>query len=55
MLVVTRKVGEVVLIGEDIRVMVVEVRGKQVRLGITAPPSLAVKREDQGKSKSAKT
>jgi carbon storage regulator len=44
MLVLTRRVGEEVLIGGDVRVTVVAVRGKQVRLGVTAPPSVPVAR-----------
>jgi carbon storage regulator len=47
MLILTRKVGETVLIGENIRIMVVEVRGKQVRLGIEAPPDLLVLRTEE--------
>jgi carbon storage regulator len=46
MLVLTRRVGEEVLIANDIRVRVLEVRGHQVRLGITAPPSVHVAREE---------
>jgi carbon storage regulator len=42
----TRKVGETVLIGKNIRIMVVEVRGKQVRLGIEAPADLLVLRTE---------
>ena len=42
MLIPTRKVDETVLIGENIRITVVNVRGKQVRLGIEAPPDLLV-------------
>jgi len=44
MLVVSRKVGEAIIIGQDIRVTVVEIRGKQVRLGIEAPAELLVLR-----------
>jgi carbon storage regulator len=47
MLILTRKVGETVLIGENIRIMVVEVRGKQIRLGIEAPPGLLVSRAEE--------
>jgi carbon storage regulator len=46
MLILTRKVGESVLIGENIRIIVVQVRGKQVRLGIEAPPDLLVLRAE---------
>jgi carbon storage regulator len=46
MLVLTRRVGEEVLIGDDIRVKVVAIRGHQVRLAITAPPSVVVARRE---------
>ncbi len=44
MLILTRKVDEVILIGDDIRIKIVEIRGKQVRLGIEAPDHLSIKR-----------
>ena len=44
MLVLTRKAGETVTIDGDIVVQVVQVRGKQVRLGISAPKSKRVQR-----------
>jgi carbon storage regulator len=44
MLVITRKENEVLLIGENIKIMVLEVRGKQVRLGIEAPADIMVLR-----------
>jgi len=47
MLILTRKVGETVMIGENIRIMVVEVRGKQVRLGIEASPDLLILRTEE--------
>ena len=47
MLILTRKVGETILIGENIRIMVVQIRGKQVRLGIEAPPDLLVLRTEE--------
>ena len=46
MLVISRKAGQSVMIGEDITVKVVEVRGQQVRIGIEAPPQVAVAREE---------
>lgn len=46
MLILTRKAGEVLLIGSDITVTVLEVRGKQVRLGIKAPQEVPVLREE---------
>ena len=46
MLILTRKIGETVAIGDEVKVRVVEVKGRQVRLGITAPATLAVHREE---------
>ena len=46
MLVLTRRCGESVTIGPDIRVVVLGVRSGQVRLGIEAPPAVAVHREE---------
>jgi carbon storage regulator len=46
MLILTRRIGETVMIGQDITVTVVEVKGTQVRLGISAPKAVAVHRED---------
>jgi carbon storage regulator len=52
MLSVTLKENEKVLIGNDISVMVVEIRGNQIRLGIEAPAGLLVLREKlAGKAK----
>ena len=47
MLLIARKVNETVLIGENIRIMVVSIRGKQVRLGIETPPNLLVLRGEE--------
>jgi len=46
LLILTRKVGETVAIGDDVKVQVVDVKGRQVRLGISAPAALAVHREE---------
>ncbi|MGN6088798.1 MAG: carbon storage regulator CsrA [Actinomycetes bacterium] len=46
MLVLSRKVGESIVIGDDITVTVLEVRGDVVRLGINAPRSVTVHREE---------
>jgi carbon storage regulator len=46
MLVLTRRIGEEILIAGSIRVAVVAVKGKQVRLGITAPSSIPVARRE---------
>jgi carbon storage regulator len=46
MLILTRRVGEVLRIGEDVSVTVLGVKGKQIRLGISAPKDVAVHREE---------
>lgn len=46
MLILARKVGQHIVIGGEIEITVVEVRGDQVRLGITAPRSIAVHRKE---------
>jgi carbon storage regulator len=46
MLILTRRVGESLKIGEDVTVTVLGVKGNQVRVGIAAPKSVAVHREE---------
>ena len=46
MLILTRRVGEALKLGEDITVTVQGVRGNQVRIGIDAPKSVAIQREE---------
>lgn len=46
MLVLTRRVGERILLGEEIQVTVVSVRGEQVRLGIEAPAEVSICRSE---------
>lgn len=46
MLILTRHVGENVIVGDDIVISVIEVRGDAVRIGIEAPRSLSVHREE---------
>ncbi len=46
MLVLTRKVGEGISIGDDIKIVVMQIKGKQVRLGIKASASTVVHREE---------
>ena len=46
MLILTRRVGETVMIGEDITVTVLGVKGNQVRVGVNAPRNVAVHREE---------
>ena len=46
MLYLTRKVGETVIINNDIEVTVIEVRGKSIKLGFTFPPEASVLRKE---------
>jgi carbon storage regulator len=46
MLVLTRKLGEGITIGNGIRVMILGIRGNQVRLGIDAPPQTEIYRDE---------
>ena len=46
MLVLTRKVGESIKINDDVKVTVIEVKGKNIRLGIEAPKTTKVYREE---------
>ena len=54
MLVLTRKINEAVVLGDHIKVMVIQIRGKQVILGIEAPPGVLIIREEENLSKRAK-
>ncbi len=46
MLILTRKAGESITIGDNIRVIILELKGNQVRIGIDAPRSIPVYREE---------
>ena len=46
MLILTRRVGETLVIGDDIRITVLGTRGNQVRMGVNAPKNVAVHREE---------
>lgn len=46
MLTLSRKVGQVIFVGDDIRITVVEIRGGSVTIGVDAPREIAVDREE---------
>ncbi len=46
MLILTRKPGERIVIGSDVVLTVVRIQGDKIRLGITAPPTVPVHREE---------
>lgn len=46
MLVLTRKPGESLHIGDDIKVTLMEIKGNQIRVGVDAPPSVKIYREE---------
>lgn len=46
MLILTRRIGETLIIGDDVNITVLGVKGNQVRLGINAPKDVTVHREE---------
>ena len=49
MLVLSRKVGQRIILGPDIEITVVQIRGQRVRLGVTAPREVSVNRLERRK------
>ncbi len=46
MLILTRRIGETLVIGDDVKVTILDVQGNQVRIGVDAPQEVAVYREE---------
>lgn len=46
MLVVTRRIGEKIMIGDDVEIVVIGIQGNQVRIGVKAPKDVGVHREE---------
>ena len=46
MLILTRKLGESIAIGDRIKVTLMEVQGKQVKIGVLAPPTVSIHRQE---------
>ncbi|WP_152224107.1 carbon storage regulator CsrA [Pseudomonas sp. SCB32] len=46
MLILTRNIGKAIRIGDDIEIVILHVKGHQVRIGVTAPPDIAVHRDE---------
>ena len=46
MLILTRRIGETLIIGDDVKITVLGVRGNQVRIGVDAPRNVAVHRKE---------
>ena len=46
MLILTRRVGETIMVGDEVQVTVLRVKGNQIRIGVDAPKEVAVHREE---------
>ncbi len=46
MLILTRKLGEVIAVGDDIKIVILDIKGKHVRIGVEAPSQTKIYREE---------
>jgi carbon storage regulator len=46
LLILTRKIGEAIAVGDDIKIQIIDIKGRQVRIGIEAPAETVVHREE---------
>lgn len=46
MLILTRRIGEIIRVGDDVKINVLDVKGSQVRIGVKAPNNIPVHREE---------
>ena len=46
MLILSRKIGEAIVVGDDVTIRIVDIKGKNVRLGVDAPRQKAIHREE---------
>lgn len=46
LLILTRSLGKTIRIGDDIEIVILQVKGNQVRVGVTAPPDISVHRDE---------
>jgi len=46
MLILTRKLGEVIAVGDDVKIVILDIKGRQVRVGVEAPRQTKVYREE---------
>lgn len=46
MLVITRRIGEEIRVGDNVRIVLVDIRGSQVRIGVDAPREVPIEREE---------
>ena len=51
MLVLSRRKNEIIMVGEEVQIMIVGIRGDKIRVGITAPKSIPVHRDKDDETK----